>query len=231
MPALGAYWLFGRRRMKKIACIQHLEEEGPGALADWAACHGVVIEPFRADLEQLPTQGGYDAYVLLGGPFNIVDADCPPWLEQEMAWLSGVLRQAKPVLGICLGGQLLANRLGAQVAPIDRPEGGWCEVELLEEGGQIMQVLQWHERGFALPVGARHLVSGSDWANQGYALGEALIGLQFHPEWTPEIVNALNRRFGDETPLPTPSAADEARYARMHGWFFELLDCWSESWL
>jgi GMP synthase (glutamine-hydrolysing) len=217
--------------MQKIACIQHLEEEGPGALADWAACHGFGIELFRADLEQLPTQGGYDAYVLLGGPFNAVGADCPAWLEQEKAWLGGLLRQSKPVLGICLGGQLLADGLGAQVAAIDRPEGGWCEVELLEEGGQSLPVLQWHEHGFALPAGARHLARGSDWANQAYAVGEALIGLQFHPEWTPEIVNALNHRFADETPLPTPSAADEARYAHMHRWFFELLDRWSRSWL
>lgn len=109
--------------MKKIACLQHLAEEGPGALADWALRRDVAIELFRGDLGQLPTHGDYDAYVLLGGPFDAVGADCPSWLEQEKAWLGNVLRMAKPVLGICLGGQLLADRLGAQVAPIDHPEG------------------------------------------------------------------------------------------------------------
>lgn len=216
--------------MHKIACIQHLAEEGPGALADWAAQRDISIELFRADLLQLPAHGDYDAYVVLGGPFNIADADCPAWLVLEMAWLSDVLRQEKPVLGICLGGQLLAHRLGAQVAPIDHPEGGWCEVEILGGGGQSMQVLQWHERGFALPVGATHLARGAGWANQGYAVGDRLVGLQFHPEWTPQIVQALNARFGAESPLPAPSAADAARYARMHGWFFELLDRWSGAW-
>jgi GMP synthase (glutamine-hydrolysing) len=140
---------------------------------------------------------------------------------------------AKPVLGICLGGQLLADRLGAQVAPIDHPEGGWCEVEIIGDGeddGHNMQVLQWHECGFALPAGATHLARGSDWENQAYSVGDGMIGLQFHPEWTPQIVNALNRRFAAESPLPMPSTADEAYYARMHQWFFGLLDHWSASW-
>ncbi|WP_458369729.1 type 1 glutamine amidotransferase [Pseudomonas fluorescens] len=216
--------------MKKIACIQHLAEEGPGALADWGLRRDVSIELFRGDLGQLPTRGGYDAYVLLGGPYNVVGADCPPWLEQEKVWLGNLLRQDKPVLGICLGGQLLADQLGAQIALIDHPEGGWCEVELIEDGGHTMQVLQWHEHGFSLPAGARRLASGSDWENQAYSVGDAMIGLQFHPEWTPQIVNALNRRFAAESPLPMPSNADEASYARMHQWFFGLLDRWSESW-
>ena len=219
--------------MKKIACIQHLAEEGPGALADWALRRDVTIELFRGDLGQLPTHEDYDAYVLLGGPFNAVGADCPPWLEQEKVWLGNLLRKAKPVLGICLGGQLLADRLGAQVAPIDHPEGGWCEVEFIgdgEDGGHTMQVLQWHERGFALPAGATHLARGSDWENQAYSVGDGMIGLQFHPEWTPQIVNALNHRFAAESPLPMPSTSDEACYARMHQWFFGLLDRWSASW-
>ncbi|TWC28031.1 GMP synthase-like glutamine amidotransferase [Pseudomonas sp. SJZ079] len=216
--------------MKTIACIQHLQEEGPGALADWALHHEVAIEVFRADLGQLPSHDGYAAYVLLGGPFDAVGAACPSWLEREKAWLGDVLRQSRPVLGICLGGQLLADRLGARVAPIDRPEGGWCAVEIIGESGPDLEVLQWHERGFALPDGARHLARGVDWANQGYAVGEATIGLQFHPEWTPQIVTALNRRFGVESPLPTPSAADEARYKRMHDWFCKLLDRWAGAW-
>jgi len=216
--------------MKTIACIQHLAEEGPGALADWALRREIAIEVFRGDLGQLPSHDGYAAYVLLGGPFDAVGAECPAWLEREKAWLDGVLHQVKPVLGICLGGQLLADRLGARVAPIERPEGGWCAVELIEDGGPGLAVLQWHECGFALPAGARHLARGADWANQGYAVGEALIGLQFHPEWTPPIVRALNRRFGAESPLPTPSAADQGRYADMHDWFFALLDRWSGVW-
>jgi len=215
--------------MNKIACIQHLQEEGPGALAEWAAQRGVAIELFRADVGQLPLHDDYAAYVVLGGPFPAVGSGCPAWLAQEKRWLTGVLEQAKPVLGICLGGQLLADRLGAQVGAIDQSEGGWCEVRL--EDGQTMPVLQWHDDGFALPAGARHFIGGVEWPNQGYKVGERLIGLQFHPEWTPQIVAALNTRFGSESPLPTPSAADQARYARMHDWFFGLLDRWAEPWL
>jgi GMP synthase (glutamine-hydrolysing) len=221
--------------MRKIACIQHLEEEGPGALADWARQHDVAVELFRADLGQLPKGQDFAAVVVLGGPFNLDGPGCPQWLEAEKAWLDDWLGQAKPVLGICLGGQLLANRLGAQVGPIDRPEGGWCEIELIRDeliGDEpvTLEVLQWHERGFALPSGSRHLARGADWENQAFAVGDTLIGLQFHPEWTPDIVYALNQRFGTESPLPHPSAEDEARYARVQSWFFKLLDHWSASW-
>jgi GMP synthase (glutamine-hydrolysing) len=123
--------------------------------------------------------------------------DSLPWLRQEERFLTAAISSGVPVLGICLGAQLLAKCLGARVYPMRHKEIGWYPVNFTEAGlGDPLfegldadeTVFQWHGDTFDLPAGAVHLAASELCANQAFRAGANLYGLQFHPEVTPEII-------------------------------------------
>ncbi len=220
----------------RIAVLQHLHEEGPGHIAAWAARRQLELTVFRADLGQLPDTGGmagFDAMVVLGGPYCVFADSEPAWMTAEKALVQGIVADAsKPLLGICMGAQLIAQLLGAELCKMKTAELGWQDLQPLAPPfapGTAVPVLQWHEDAFGLPAGARHLASSTHWPVQAYQWGPRVMGLQFHAEWDAGIVAALRLRFGADAPFAAPSAADPLRYAAAHALLERLLDAWLQA--
>ena len=148
-----------------------------------------------------------DAVLVFGGAIHPDQDDRHVWLKDELRWLEGLIEAGVPTLGICLGSQLLARAAGSWVGPLTTPEIGWHEVELTAEGAADpvlsalpprFDALEWHHYGHGLPDGAVALAR-NDAAVQGFRLGEACWGVQFHPEVTE---SQLDRWFTDKSDLP-----------------------------
>jgi GMP synthase-like glutamine amidotransferase len=169
--------------------LQHEAPTPPGYVSEWLDQHGAEVDVRRIDLEdRVPDPRDYQLIVSLGSEFAAFD-DSIPFIQRE----SQLLRQAAdsdvPVLGLCFGGQLMARVLGGRSFRADRSEIGWLPVrtndpELITEGPWF----QWHFDTFTVPPGAT-LLAESEVGPQAYAIGRSL-GLQFHPEVTPEIMEA-----------------------------------------
>ena len=204
----------------RLIVIQHHLIEGVGELGAWADLRGIQVETYRADLDELPP-GSDEPHVLLGGPYAVNDG--PDWLIRERAWLRERIAIGVPVLGICLGAQLLADALGGNVFALDTPESGWTTIDFTD-GNRKLDVLQWHGDAFTLPPGARSLASSDTCAHQMFRSDTQHLGIQFHPEWNAAMVDALNAHFGNESPLPR--VVDAERHQRVATWFHRQLDGW-----
>ncbi|MEL7450071.1 MAG: gamma-glutamyl-gamma-aminobutyrate hydrolase family protein, partial [Pseudomonadota bacterium] len=138
-----------------------------------------------------PRLDGYDCLIVLGGPMNVGQVDEYPHLATEMRLIAEALDRGMPVLGICLGAQLMAAALGANVQANPAPEIGWYDVTPTEHGesdpllAQFRNpepIFQWHGDTFDIPPGAVHLAASDTCPNQAFRVGERSYGLQFHLE-------------------------------------------------
>lgn len=207
---------------RRIAVLQHHPAEGPGRIAAWARARGIELELVFP--ERTPPPGpddGFGALILLGGPHSAIAA--PAWLRAERAATARWLASGKPILGICLGAQILAQALGAAVRALPRPETGWTEVRF--DDGRTQAFLQWHDDAFDLPPGARLRATSADCACQMFDHGPRRVGVQFHPEWDAGQVAALHQAFGSACPLPRLDDAVLQREASR--WLEALLDDWA----
>lgn len=182
----------------KLLVIMHVESEGPGTL-------GAFFQSMNADIRTvrlyagdiLPAgPGGIDAIISMGGPMNVYEEDKYPFLRDETSFLREAIHAGKPVIGICLGAQMIAKALGAQVTKSPVKEVGWGKVTLSEEGQsdalfqglpETLDVLQWHEDMFQIPEGGKLLAYSEGCPHQAFRYRNAL-GLQFHLEVTAEIL-------------------------------------------
>jgi GMP synthase-like glutamine amidotransferase len=139
----------------------------------------------------------WDAYLVFGGAMHADEDSLHPWLAEETRWLQGLLERGAPVLGVCLGAQMLARAAGAWVGRLEGgPEIGWYEVERRGGGDPVLDALprrfdafEWHHYTYGLPGGAVELAR-SERATQAFRLGETCWAVQFHPEVTHEQVLA-----------------------------------------
>lgn len=192
--------------MKKVLVVQHDPRDVAGRLGTVLSARGValkVLSPHAGDA--LPaTLDGLSGLVVLGGPMSVHRHAEWPFLAEEMRLLRQAVAAELPVLGICLGAQLLAAALGAAVRRNDSPEIGWHPLTLLPGAAsdplfaglpETCTVFQWHSDTFALPSGAVHLASSALCAQQGFRYGAAAWGLQFHLETDGPKLAALTAAF------------------------------------
>ncbi|MDO8531814.1 MAG: type 1 glutamine amidotransferase [Dehalococcoidia bacterium] len=188
-----------------VLVLQNIACEGPGLLATALEARGVSTHIVRMGQDgSLPSIASYQGLVTLGGPMNVDEGERHPFLRDEVKVLQQALRAGVPVLGICLGAQLLAKALGARVFPARAREIGFSRVQLTEEGGRdplfrtqgrFMTVFQWHGDTFDLPRDAVSLASSAVCPQQAFRYGRAAYGLQFHLEVTPGMVASWVREY------------------------------------
>ena len=183
----------------RIHYLQHVPFEGLGSLDRWATTNGHLLSATRLyDGESLPKFEEIGALVILGGPMNIYEEDKHPWLAAEKAFIGRALESDIPVLGICLGAQLIADVLGARVFRNQHKEIGWFPLELTEAARRSQafggfpsgfSAFHWHGDTFDLPSGATHIAKSEGCLNQAFTYdSERVVGLQFHLEWTKTIL-------------------------------------------
>lgn len=225
----------------RIHCLQHVPFEGPAAIADWAASRGHSLSISRLYAgEALPAPDAFDWLLIMGGPMNIYQEQRYPWLREEKACIDQALTADKTLLGICLGAQLLADRLGSRVYAGDEREIGWWPLALTEAGRQSnlfdalatpLQAYHWHGDTFDLPAGAVCLASSSACVQQAFLYDQRVLGLQFHFEVTAESMRRLIDHCGDEiVPGGYVQSAEQmltvpqAVFDRLHESLYHLLD-------
>ncbi|MHA3061004.1 glutamine amidotransferase [Acinetobacter sp. ANC 4636] len=174
---------------KTVYAIQHLAFEDLGALEDVFYQYGFRVRYFDAGADDLSAALAYDGLVIiLGGPIGVYEQDDYPFLVDEISGLKQRLADNKPTLGICLGAQLIAYALGAQVYAGHAKEIGWSSLSLSEASNNPLAalgntaVLHWHGDTFDLPAQAELLASSELYPNQAFKIGQNILAFQFHIE-------------------------------------------------
>jgi GMP synthase-like glutamine amidotransferase len=194
----------------RLLMIQHVACEGPGLLHDLLEQNGWETDIRCMDIPgiTLPENlNGYDAFIILGGPMGAYEEERYPYLYiVENLVLEAAARDI-PTIGICLGGQIIARSLGAEVAPNPVKEIGWSLIKILDEGKtsrlfhgapDFLSVFQWHGDTFALPEGAVLLASSQECKNQAFVYHDHIWALQFHLEVNPDMIQSWSKMYRDE---------------------------------
>ena len=187
----------------RIHALYHVDFEELSYIKQWAdnRGHRITVTRFYEN-DPLPAQDSFDWLVVMGGPMSIHDESDFQWLADEKTFIQQSINDGKTVIGVCLGAQLIADSLGAKVAPSGIKEVGWLPIQLTEQGlahplladlpRNEFTVFHWHGDGFECPKGATPIATSHTWANQGFIyqtpkhaeLDTWVIGWQCHFEVT-----------------------------------------------
>lgn len=179
--------------------FQHVPFEGLGCIEPWlrAAAYDITSTRFFETAE-LPDLNDIDLLVVMGGSMSVNDESLLPWLGQEKDFIRRAIQANKPVLGVCLGAQLIASAMGARVYPNREKEIGWFPVHAVPSSDSSVfrfpssvEVFHWHGETFDLPHEAVRLARSDGCENQAFQIGRSVIGLQFHLETTPEAARDI----------------------------------------
>ena len=183
----------------RAVCLQHVPFEGPGAFRASLDKRGVSLEHYLVPRNGLPKDAG-DLLIVMGGPMSVNDSDT--WITEETAFIRSALLAGKPVIGVCLGSQLMAKALGAQVRSGRALEIGMTPVCLTGAGRQdpvfgtapdTFSVFEWHGEIFDLPKGCVALVESEIAPLQAFRYGDHAYGLLFHLEMEEGGIDSLCR--------------------------------------
>jgi len=195
--------------MSRILIVQHIACETAGLIETVlteAEFEYEYVRPFAGD--RVPREvAGELGLVVMGGPMGVYETAAHTHLDDELVLIRDACRRALPVLGICLGSQLLAAALGAKVEPGERKEIGWFDVTLrpaaaadalFSHASPSFKALHWHGDVFDLPPGAVPLASSRQTMHQAFRWGETAYGVLFHLESTPRLLDGMIATFTDE---------------------------------
>lgn len=171
----------------RVHVLQHADGEGLGSLAEWFLLQDASISTLRVDLNpDFPHIDEFDWLVILGGPMGAYDEDLYSWLKTEKEFIRQAIEANKRVLGICLGGQLIASAMGAKVYTNKQKEIGWFPIQKTNNIAPWLDSEQhflcWHGDYFDLPESAISFATSDITEHQGFYLGPRVWALQFHIE-------------------------------------------------
>lgn len=227
-----------------VLISRHVAHEGPGYFAAFLERHDIAYRVVKIDENEPlpPSIAGFSALVLMGGPMSVNDD--LPWIAPALALIRAAMDAGKPVLGHCLGGQLISKALGGVVGRNPVREIGWLPVQRVDNPqanawlGDLpneFDVYHWHGETFSIPPGATRILGSAACANQGFVIDNTL-ALQCHVEMTADLVRLWARAGRDEIAQPSATVQSEAqmtadlqaRVARLHDAADVLYTRWIE---
>lgn len=219
--------------------FQHVPFEDIGSIRGWLEQREAEIRYTRFFAgDNPPNVDSFDMLIVMGGPMSVTEEDRYPWLVGEKAVVRAALEAGKPVLGVCLGAQMMANALGAEIRKNPVPEIGWFPIRAVELGSEVFRfpaeisVFHWHGETFDLPNGALRLAQSDNCRNQAFQYGERALGLQFHLECNAESVSGMVDNCANELVAGVPSiqsaqeilAVTPPRYEVLTTLLYKMLD-------
>jgi len=224
----------------KVHYLQHVSFEGLGSMDKYFSDRNYEVTSTKLyDNEELPEEMDFDLLVIMGGPMGVRDTDVYPWLVAEEAFVKSAIDDGKFVLGICLGAQIIAHSLGAEVTENRYREIGWHSLEINENIEETFfadiiedgdEVFHWHGETFSIPEGAVHIASSQACENQAFIYNERVLAFQFHLETTAQSAKTLMDNCGSEldssefTSTPEEIMGDSDRFLRINEIMSNILD-------
>ncbi|MCC6544744.1 MAG: type 1 glutamine amidotransferase [Nitrospirae bacterium] len=195
--------------MLEVIVLQHIECEDLGTIANAMSQRGIGCKYVRLfEGEPVPHDpGAFSGIIILGGPMNVYEEDKYPYLKDEDIFIKKAVMNDMPILGICLGAQLIAKAAGARVSKGTKKEIGWYKLSLSGDSRrdtlfktlpEELKVFQWHGDTFEIPRGAIRLAGSGLFPNQAYRIGSRIYGIQFHLEVTKEMINQWISEYREE---------------------------------
>jgi GMP synthase-like glutamine amidotransferase len=233
----------GNIESMRVHVLQHVSFEGLGSIATWLEARMAKVRYTRFfESANLPKLDSIDMIIIMGGPMSVNDEDRLPWLVQEKQFVRDAVVRGTPILGICLGAQLIASAMGARVYRNPVREIGWFPVRAVPSPSGNLRLphectaFHWHGETFDLPDGAVHLAKSEGCENQAFQLNRNVIGLQFHLETTVQSASALLENCRDDIVAgPFIQSEKELRsvppssYQAIHAVMNEVLACIGET--
>ncbi len=210
--------------MKPVLIFQHAQHEGPGFFGEFLTEHDVPHRVVRAWLgESIPADSAaYSGLVFMGGPMSVNDP--LPFLQQEMMLIAQAAQAGIPLLGHCLGGQLIAKAMGGQVRRNHVLEIGWHPVwraetesavrHWLDDTPERFHAFHWHGETFSIPSGAQWLWRSQGCAHQAFAIGETILAMQCHVEMTRPMIRSWTELGSEHIGCATATIQDVASIRR-----------------
>lgn len=203
-----------------ILVIKNVSIEGPGTIGEFFKNTKWQVETIElrksdglpVDLEHI------EAVIILGGPMNVYEEVEFPFLKDEDLFLKQAIEEEVPILGVCLGAQLLAKACGSKVRRSEKEEIGWDRVSLTKNGkrdplfrgmGEELDVFQWHQDTFEIPEKAALLATSNNCKNQAFRFGKNAYGLQFHIEVTDKEIEDWSDEYEDNSELSSQLKAQK----------------------
>jgi GMP synthase-like glutamine amidotransferase len=224
-----------------VLILQHHTDAPAGSLLGYLETRGLSYKVLvlSALKQPLPTLTEFENLVIQGGGMNVDEEALYPWLKEEKKFIRHCIDAGKRVLGICLGGQLIAEVLGGKVQKHEHWELGWHSVKMQGVFEKIfkktpkLMVFQWHGYRFQTPKNAERVATNTICSDQAFLYKNKVIGLQFHPESTVRWIQECAATSIDDYPQgefvqdPNSLLSEVAKKQRsLQNWYFELLDYW-----
>jgi GMP synthase (glutamine-hydrolysing) len=202
---------------RKALLVIQMDKARDDRVAGWLKRHGYALDyrfPAKGDPLPDPAMGEHELAVVYGGPQSANETAEKPYLQHEIDFIRGWCDRERPLLGLCLGAQLLGKAYGGAVGP--HPDGlneiGYADIQPTDPGRALipgpMRVFHWHTEGVATPPGGERLAEGAVFPNQAFRLGDHAYGLQFHPETTVEIFSTWIEEAGHMLEWPGAQPRD-----------------------